>query len=200
MPSTATDFRPFMKNSLIWQKKGPLPVWAWMLVVLALLLAVTWWRRNRDASAATTSTSGFTDALPGDQTAPPVFIIPPGQAGPPGPPGTPGPAGPQGPPGTVPTAPPAGGSNPPLAVPKEVSVPGPNVSIYKWLSDLNAQYGLSLDLNKLMGKDAAGAGSLNPGARRYIAWRQGSGGPEPYFNPAWSGRNPPLGIPAMVIR
>jgi len=90
---------PFLKGSIIWEKKGPLPVWAWALLVLGLVLAVTMWRRNSASATATEATTG--GDVPPNQAAPPVFIVP------------------QGPPPnvtiTVPGAPPgAGRPHPPL--------------------------------------------------------------------------------------
>lgn len=191
--ATQTD-GPFLKNSIIWQRKGPLPVWGWMLAALALLFVVMWWRRNRAASAATTAATGYTDELPGDQTAPPIFIVPQGMPGQPGPPG---PAGPTGPPGTVPDAPPGGGANPPLQIPKSVSVPLGG-DAYAWVSSLADKYpSLGLTFVKVFGNER-GEGALNPGARKYLEWKAGPGGPTPYFKRDWSGRG--LGIPALDIR
>ena len=68
---------PFLKNSIIWEKKGPLPVWAWALIVLGLVLAVTMWRKNKAASDTTTTDVGN---VPANQAAPPIFIMPQGPA------------------------------------------------------------------------------------------------------------------------
>jgi nucleoid-associated protein YgaU len=102
---------PFAKGSIIWRKQGPLPVWAWTLIALLVLFAVVWWRRNKAAAVDAEASTSY-EQLPGDQTAPPVFIVPAGQPGPAGP------AGPAGPPGTVPPAPPGGGRPTPPAPPK----------------------------------------------------------------------------------
>lgn len=111
---TSTSTGPFMKGSIIWQKKGPLPVWAWALILLGVVLAVSLWRSNRAGGEANEAATGYTDELPGDQTAPPVFIVP--QA-----------ATPQvivnNVPATVPTAPPGGGREAPPGTPKPAPPP-----------------------------------------------------------------------------
>lgn len=107
---------PFAQGSIIWQRKGPLPVWAWALIVLGLVLAVTMWRRNKAAGEADEARTGHLDELPGDQTSGPIFIVP--QA--PTPPvtvNTPVTV-------TVPPAPPGGGAPPPT-VPPKVPTPTP---------------------------------------------------------------------------
>lgn len=73
-----TSAQPFAKGSIIWRKYGPLPVWAWALILLGILLAFTVWRRNKAGSADTEEALAYVDELPGDQTAPPVFINQPG--------------------------------------------------------------------------------------------------------------------------
>jgi len=116
---------PFLRGSIIWQKRGPLPVWAWALLALLLLLVVVWWRRNRAASDATTAATGD-QPLPGDQTAPPVFIVPPAGA----------PAVNVTVPVTVPPAPPGAGSPPPVTPPVTPgpvpSPPGSYVRVVQW--------------------------------------------------------------------
>jgi len=138
--------QPFLKGSIIWEKKGPLPVWAWALLALGLVLVVVWWRRNRSAASEANEAATGTDELPGDQGAPPVFIIPPGPIGPPGPPGPPGvpgappytrpdPSKPRpNPTPTVPPAPPGGGRPAPPKVPTPKPAPpkGGYVSVTKW--------------------------------------------------------------------
>lgn len=101
------------KRSILFEKKGPLPVWAWALILLGVLLAWSVWRRNKTDKAATATTTGDGTPLPGDQTAPPVFIVPPA---------TPPPVNVTVPITTVPTAPPGAGSPPPVTPP---STPGP---------------------------------------------------------------------------
>lgn len=98
---------PFAQGSIIWRKVGPLPAWAWALIVVGLIIA---WQAWRARNAATEQASGGAvdpEQLPGDQTAPPVFIVP--QA--PTPPVIVNPVI------TVPTAPPGGGANPPTQPP-----------------------------------------------------------------------------------
>jgi hypothetical protein len=73
-PAT-TSQGPFLKGSILWQKKGPLPVWAWLGIGLLLVVVFMVWRRNRAAGEATEAATGY-EQLPGDQTAPPVFVMP----------------------------------------------------------------------------------------------------------------------------
>ncbi len=73
---TATKSPPFAKGSIIWEKKGPLPVWAWALILLGLVLAVVMWRKNKNAADATEVATGDPSALPGNQSAGPIFIVP----------------------------------------------------------------------------------------------------------------------------
>lgn len=177
---------PFMQGSILWERKGPLPVWGWLAVGLMIVLAVTMWRRNKAADTATQSATGgyYRDELPGDQSAPPIFIVP--QA--------PVPAINVNPTVTVPTAPPGGGasngSGTGNSLPTHASVPGPTLAITEWVRQLNEiNPGLGLSTNRLLDE-------LNPGSRKYTK-------NTPIglvFNPQWSGRNPPLGIPPMRIR
>lgn len=181
---TRQDAGPFLKNSVIWQKKGPLPVWGWMIVGLALIFIVVWWRRNRSASVATEAATGEPG---GDQSAPPIFIIPPG------PPGMPGPPGPPGPPGTVPPAPPAGGSPPPLQIPTTVSVPL-NKNLYEWVNELNAGYpGLDTSFVKMFGSKKNDPKALNPKARDYMKWQNPSRPGDPLI-PIFYRGTPPMRI------
>lgn len=105
---------PFARGSMIWRKAGPLPMWAWGLILLGVALAWSLWRRNRAAGEASTAAAG--EELPGDQTAPPVFVVP--QA-----PVSPVVVTP--PPATVPPAPPGGGRELPPAPPKPPGGPKP---------------------------------------------------------------------------
>ena len=102
-------------------------------------------------------------------------------------------------PGNPPPPPPPGNDPPPAqpALPPvgtTVGAPGPDVNVYTWTSNLNAQYpGLGLDLDRLR--------FLNPGMDKYLSWSGPAGSTKiPTFNPNWSGKNPPLGIPPMRIR
>jgi hypothetical protein len=95
---------PFAPGSIIWQRKGPLPVWAWALLLLGAVLAWSMWRKNRSAADATAIATGDGTPLPGDQTPPPVFVVP--QAATPA-------VNVTVPITTVPTAPPAAGAPPP---------------------------------------------------------------------------------------
>lgn len=96
-------------RALLMRRKGPLPLWAWIGGLLVTVLAIMYWRNRKNAQ---TADANAVDVAPGDQSAPPIFVVPqqpaptvtvPITVQPPGPPT-----------GTVPTAPPgAGRPNPP---------------------------------------------------------------------------------------
>ncbi len=65
-----------MAGSVLWEKKGPLPVWAWALLVLGLVLVATIWRRNRAAPEPVTDASTTTDTGLSNLSAGPIFIVP----------------------------------------------------------------------------------------------------------------------------
>lgn len=67
---------PFLKGSIIWQKKGPLPVWAWAAIGLGVVLAVSMWRRNKAEATSTEVATGDPGTLPGNQSAGPIFVVP----------------------------------------------------------------------------------------------------------------------------
>jgi hypothetical protein len=113
-PAAKTADAPFLKQSIIWQRKGPLPVWAWLIVGLAVVFVVVWWRRNRAQATADETATGYVDELPGDQSAPTIFVVP-SAATPAVNVTNPITVVPH--PATVPTAPPGGGSPPPTAPP-----------------------------------------------------------------------------------
>jgi hypothetical protein len=69
-----TKTRPFAPNSVVWQKRAGVPVWGWLLMLLGGLLLFAWWRRSRQSTG--TEAMGYTWPAPGDQTPPPVFIVP----------------------------------------------------------------------------------------------------------------------------
>jgi hypothetical protein len=128
-PVEERQSRPFLKDSIIWERKGPLPVWAWALMLLLVVLVYSWWRRNRAAATATEQTTGYVDELPGGQTAPPIFIVPPANP-PPVNVTTPVTV-------TVPPAPPGGGAPPPPMPPPtpnnpKPAAPGLFVTVAKW--------------------------------------------------------------------
>jgi hypothetical protein len=150
---------PFLKGSLIWRKMGPLPVWAWALIVLGVALAWVSWRRNR--AAGNEAATGYTDELPGNQSAPAIFVVP--QV-------------------TVPSAPPAGGRpHPPgggtgvryLTLGPSLGVretTGRERDLYDWLKDIGGpKYGMS-DMDQLR--------ALNPGLDKSLNWRPRPGGPK----------------------
>jgi hypothetical protein len=115
-------------RSMLSRRYGGVPVWAYVAGVLALLLVVAWWRAKRNAAANATAT-GDEEPLPGDQAAPPVFIVPQ-------PPGPTIPVTVNLPPlpATVPPAPPGGGRpGPPGVPPKPIpSAPGILVPVAKF--------------------------------------------------------------------
>lgn len=204
MPKTAAATKePFLKGSVLWQKKGPLPVWAWAIIGLAVLFVIMWWRRNKAAAASAEVATGQENPLPGNQGAPPIFIMPQGPA--PSvtvpitvtPPAGRVPAVPRIPSETVPTAPPGGGASnprvPPLAqAPEFASVPIES-NLYEWIKGLNNDYpalGLTLERLRVFNPDVD---------TKYIRWRDtGEGWKMPYFPKDWSGHG--LGIPALRIR
>jgi len=128
-PATQTAPAPFLQGSIIWQKKGPLPVWGWMALVLGVALIWAWLRRR---NAPTDTTGGMVDELPGDQTAGPIFIVPSAAAPavnvvlptPVTPPTTP----PVTPPTTPPPVPPGGGRDTPPGNPVPTS-PGTKIPV-----------------------------------------------------------------------
>jgi hypothetical protein len=56
-------------GALLRERRGPLPVWGWLALVLVVLLAVAWWRRRANTAAPAA------EVVPGDQTPPAVFPI-----------------------------------------------------------------------------------------------------------------------------
>lgn len=86
-------------SNVFTRKLGPLPLWGWMGIGLAVALGYYFWQKNKAASTASTSTTGTTGTT--DQNLIPQFVnqvytdntVPPEQ-------GPPGPQGPQGVPGT----------------------------------------------------------------------------------------------------
>jgi hypothetical protein len=60
--------------SILTKKTGPLPNWVWMGVVLLAALIYALWRRNQ--AAAQVEEGPDVEDVPGDQTPPPVFILP----------------------------------------------------------------------------------------------------------------------------
>jgi hypothetical protein len=128
--ATQTSGQPFAKGSIIWRKYGPLPVWAWALIVLGVVLAWSVWRRNKAADENTEAELAYVDELPGDQTAGPIFIVPQLPA-----PNV-GPINVTAPISTVPTAPPGGGRPAPPGgqpVPKPIPKPVPQ-SPGRWVT------------------------------------------------------------------
>lgn len=111
MSETAPEPAPASRSSgnTFTRKLGPLPVWAWMGIVLALALAY-WYIKNRKAVSAaqgtpTTTGSAASTGQTADSSLIPQFVnqvydtdTPP-QPGPPGPTGQTGPTGPAGVPG-----------------------------------------------------------------------------------------------------
>lgn len=108
----STEAQSSSGGTILTRKTGPLANWIWMALLLLIALAFSVWRRNRAAAVATDEEQTVTEPLPGDQTPPPVFILPQ----------NPQPTVPitVNLPGTPPPAPPSG-SRPPTPRPK----PGP---------------------------------------------------------------------------
>jgi len=153
-----TQSGPFLKGSIIWEKKGPLPVWAWALIALGLVLAWAWWSRSRTAVAVEEAQPGPVLRAQPDQGAPPIFIVPPVTVGP-APPG----GGAPGPPGAGDTLyinlGPSLGTRPST---------GRERDLYDWIKDVGKPtYGIA-DLNALR--------SLNPNLDKALTWRSTSTG------------------------
>lgn len=186
----ATTGRPFAPNSIIWEKKGPLPVWAWALLVLLLALGWSVWRRNRTEGEAANVVTGSDEPLPGDQSGPPVFIVPPAT-----PPAINVPITVQPAPVTVPAAPPGGGSAPPSTgpitkppTPKPAPPKGGYVTTttypdrtapkestlwdiaYTWLPQGASQWGMIWNhpLNKDLKKKRGAPEKIRPGDRWFV--------------------------------
>lgn len=108
-------------GSILTRKTGPLPNWVYMALLLLLALMYAMWKRNRagaDVNAVEEGPSEDT-GLPGDQTPPPVFILPQ----------NPQPTVPVNVvvnnPGTPPSAPPTG-TRPPVQLPPRKPNPKPS--------------------------------------------------------------------------
>lgn len=64
-------------GSIFLRKTGPLANWVWMAILLFVALIYSLWKRNRaDANAVEEGPAEEDTGLPGDQTPPPVFILP----------------------------------------------------------------------------------------------------------------------------
>jgi nucleoid-associated protein YgaU len=76
------------------RKLGPLPMWAWMVIGLAVILGISYWNSRKSANTAGAPSTTNTSDIP--QFVNQVYT----NASPPGQPGPTGPAGPPGKPGT----------------------------------------------------------------------------------------------------
>jgi hypothetical protein len=63
-------------TSIFKRKTGPLANWMWMALLLLAALLYALWKRNRASADVNAVEEGPSEELPGDQTAPPVFILP----------------------------------------------------------------------------------------------------------------------------
>lgn len=63
-------------GSILTRKTGPLANWIWMGILLLLALVYSLWKRNRAGAAETDQGPEVEEVGPGDQTPPPVFILP----------------------------------------------------------------------------------------------------------------------------
>jgi hypothetical protein len=64
-------------GSILTRKTGPLPNWVWMALLLLVALIYSFWQRNRAAEVPLEEDNGpSVENVPGDQTPPPVFILP----------------------------------------------------------------------------------------------------------------------------
>lgn len=103
-------------RGLLQRRYAGVPVWAYAAAALALVLVIAYWRSRRGQADATAVSTGDDTELPGDQSAPPVFIMP--QQPPPVVNVTLPPS-----PATVPPAPPGGGRTTPPGVPPKPTPP-----------------------------------------------------------------------------
>lgn len=143
-PAPAKPGGKFAFNkAMLTERKGPLPVWAWLAIGVAVLLVVAWWRRNQRAAADEAAVGYPRDELPGDQGAPPIFVVPPAATPPVN----------VNVPVTVPTAPPGAGAPPPGGTPAQLPTTAEAAAdedLYAWVVRLNEKHpGLNLDFGKL---------------------------------------------------
>lgn len=62
-------------GSILTRKTGPLPNWVWMALLLLVALIYSMWKRNQEVPVEEDNGPSV-ETVPGDQTAPPVFILP----------------------------------------------------------------------------------------------------------------------------
>ena len=87
------------RENVLTRKIGPLPTWAWIAILSAIVIGYAYWR-NKQSAASSTPTG--TDASQVPQFVNQVYTNPvPPVAGPPGPPGPPGQPGIPGEPGPI---------------------------------------------------------------------------------------------------
>lgn len=90
------------KENVFTRKIGPMPMWAWVAIIGAVIIGYAYYK-NKNAASTAATTASTTDASQVPQFVNQTYTSPvPPVAGPPGPAG---PQGPQGPPGVV-TVPP----------------------------------------------------------------------------------------------
>ena len=99
-----TDAPPRQRSSgggnVFTRKIGPLPMWAWVAIVSAVILGYAYWKNRQSGSTASQSSTANASQVPQfvNQTyttvQPPSAPPGPGATGPQGPQGPPGPAGP----------------------------------------------------------------------------------------------------------
>lgn len=63
-------------GSILTRKTGPLANWIWMSILLLLALVYSIWKRNQASANAVEEGPEVEEVGPGDQTPPPVFILP----------------------------------------------------------------------------------------------------------------------------
>lgn len=63
-------------GSILTRKTGPLANWIWMSILLLLALVYSIWKRNQSGANAVEEGPEVEEVGPGDQTPPPVFILP----------------------------------------------------------------------------------------------------------------------------
>lgn len=100
----------------------------------------------------------------------------------------------------TPPPPPPPPPSPPPQPPASTGAPH-NINLYDWVSGLNRDYpGLNTSFTKLFGNFRGDPTALNPDHRKYMKWLPTTPAKTPVFDPNWSGRQPPLGIPPVRLR
>lgn len=89
-------------RTVLFRQMGALPMWAWLVLGLVLILGISYWKNRKNATTAGSTQTTATNDIP--QFVNQVYTnpAPPEEPGPTGPAGPPGPKGPPGPPAPKP--------------------------------------------------------------------------------------------------